>query len=184
MAPALVVVPRWGGEASSDFYPWLRAELGDRVASFTVAPLVPDPYAPRVAGTRASVAAAMERAGEPLVLLGHSVGCQAVLHALGAWQGARPTAALLVAGWWSVDEPWPSLLPWLSPPADLARVRSRCDRWQVLLSDDDPFTADHLANAVQWKRHLGAPVRVVNGARHFNRPEEPAVLEALLSAVE
>jgi len=49
----------------------------------------------------------------------------------------------------------------------------------VLLSDNDPFTADSAANAALWRARLHAQVRLVPGARHFNGAQEPAVYDAL-----
>ena len=49
----------------------------------------------------------------------------------------------------------------------------------MLLSDDDPFTSDHIANAALWRNRLGAEVVLISGAKHFNVGEAPDVLETL-----
>jgi len=47
------------------------------------------------------------------VLMGHSVGVQAAMRALARLgDGRRVRGLLCVAGWWSVDAPWPALLAW------------------------------------------------------------------------
>jgi hypothetical protein len=50
----------------------------------------------------------------------------------------------------------------------------------VLLSDDDPFTRDAEETGRRFVSALGAEVQIVPGRRHFNAPEEPAVLAAVL----
>jgi len=80
-------------------------------------------------------------------VLAHSVGCQALLRCLASLpDGVKLGGALCVAGWWQIDQPWDSIRPWLGPLPQLARVRAAMSRLMVLLSDNDPFTADHAAN--------------------------------------
>ena len=50
----------------------------------------------------------------------------------------------------------------------------------MLLSDNDPYTGDYVANRVAWETRPGAEVRLAPGAHHFNGAEEPAVLATLL----
>lgn len=180
-APRVIVVPRWGATPHDDWYPWLRRALGAR-ADVAVCDL-PEPDEPVIRRWVPHVAAAVGREPAALartVLVGHSVGCQALLHVLGGL-GAPVRGTLCVAGWWRVDAPWPSLQPWLRAAEghDLAAVRAAAGRLAVLLSDNDPFTADAEANARLWTERLGARVRVVPGAEHFNHAEAPAVLETL-----
>lgn len=187
MPRRLLVVPRWAGTPRSDYYPWLvaalRANPANPFADIVVADL-PDPQTPRLATWPPAIAELLgddPAALADTVVLGHSVGCQALLHALaGLPAGTRVAGMLAVAGWWRVDEPWPTILPWQEQIPDLARVRSAVPALTVLLSDNDPFTRDHAANAALWHERLGARVTLVPDARHFNAAEEPAVLAALL----
>jgi predicted alpha/beta hydrolase family esterase len=182
----LLLVPCWAGTPSSDFYPWLRAQLAavhPRLFASVEALDMPEPQTPVV---QAWVDAIVQRIGTDAalahrtLLLGHSVGCQAVLRAVAALpQSLAVHGVLGVAGWWSVDQPWPTLVPWIETPFDHARARAAGGHIHVLVSTDDPYTADHEATRRLFVERLGAHVRVVDGARHFNRAEEPAVLQAL-----
>lgn len=178
-----VVVPRWGGGPDSDFYPWLEHSLqpGLRVERLAMpAPDQPaiDAWVPRV---REALGGEAERA--QTILLGHSVGCMAAMRALDE-AAVRPVHALLcVAGWWTVDEPWPSIRPWIDAPLDTARVRANARRVSLVVSDNDPFTSDHRATVAWFERELGATATVVRGGLHFNRQAEPAILEALSAIV-
>lgn len=184
MPRRLLVVPRWAGTPRSDFYPWLTAALQPGPFADIVVADLPDPQTPRLDTWPPAIAGLL--GDDPAALadtfvLGHSVGCQALLHALAALPaGCRVAGMLAVAGWWRVDEPWPTIVPWQEQLPDLARVRAALPSLTVLLSDNDPFTRDHAANADAWKERLGARIELVPGARHFNAAEEPAVLAALL----
>jgi predicted alpha/beta hydrolase family esterase len=185
MSRRLIIVPRWSGNARSDFYPWLGQQLAaDPALPFDPVEALdlPEPGHPRLDTWPPAIAAALGDDPANTVVLAHSVGCQATLHALASLpDGARISALLAVAGWWQVDEPWPTIVPWQTQLPDLARVRDRVGRVVVMLSDDDPFTRDHAGNATLWRERLGADTILVPGARHFNVSEAPAVLAALRS---
>jgi predicted alpha/beta hydrolase family esterase len=183
----LCIVPRWSGGPDSDFYPWLRAQPGVRARiGELLSPAIAQPGQPTIAAWVESLQ--QSTAGSDLgstYFLGHSVGCQAVLRFLEqSSDNARVAGVLCVAGWWTVDRPWDSIRPWIETPMDLDRVRRVGQRFSVLLSDDDPFTADWRENERQWRERLGADVRCVPGGKHFNAAEEPAVLAALYALID
>ncbi len=186
MSRRLVVVPRWSGNSGSDFYPWLRRELAadpnlpyDPVLALDL----PAPELPRLDTWPPAIAAVLgDDPGQlaDTVVLAHSVGCQATLHALAALPpGSKIYAMVAVAGWWEVDAPWPAILPWQTEHPDLERVRASIGKLVVLLSDDDPFTSNHLANAALWRNRLDAEVVLIPGAKHFNVARAPDVLGTL-----
>lgn len=188
MSRRLLLIPRWGGGPTSDWYPWLAAELDgldappfDRVEVAAM----PDPDLPTVAAWVARVREVLGEDPEVLrrtVVAGHSVGCQAVLRALADLpDGARVSGVLCVAGWFWVDEPWDTLRPWLETPLDVGRARRAAgDRVVAVLSDDDPFTSDWRANGAAWASRLGAATVVVPGAGHFNGRQYPPIRQSLL----
>jgi len=181
-ATQVIVVPRWGGTAADDWYPWLGGVLAARGIALHVLDL-PDPAVPRVEPWVRTVESAIlaEPAPAHLVVVGHSVGCRALLAALERLpEATRVAGALLVAAWWTIDETWPEAVPWEALRHDAGRIRAAAGRPVVLLSDDDPFTAGWEENRRLWEAGLDADVRVHPGAAHFNAPREPAVLAAVL----
>jgi predicted alpha/beta hydrolase family esterase len=182
----LFVVPRWSGDSTSDWYPWLGRRLAEmpEVAFIPeVVPLHPDPDEPAIeecVGALRRAVGTGSQAARRTILVGHSVGCQVILRYLATLpERGVFTGILCVAGWWTVDEPWASIRPWVETPIDPARARAALDRIVVLLSDNDPYTADFAANWKIWKEKPGAEVHLFSGAGHFNRAEEPAVLDSL-----
>ena len=182
----LCIIPRWAGGPEKDYYPWLRAALERReppLFSEVLSPDMPDPQTPTITAWTQRVREVVGTDPEKLaqtVILGHSVGCQAVLRFLASLpEGTQVAGAICVAGWFEVDKPWETILPWIHTPLDHAVVRAHAAKIIVLLSDNDPFTSDYAANASAWKERLGAEVVFAPGRKHFNDPEEPAVLETL-----
>lgn len=188
--PRLCIVPRWGGGPERDFYPWLRAALqAEQPPRFSqiLSPDMPNPSTPTIAawvGHLDSVLPAADAAQRAVlgqtVLMGHSVGCQAAMRYLaGLPEGVTLAGAVYVAGWLSVDRPWDSILPWMHTPIDFAAARAHAHQHILLLSDNDPFTADHARTAAAFREQLGATVVLAPGRRHFNETAEPAVLDLL-----
>lgn len=172
----IILVPRWSGTPASDFYPWLCAELGPMIE--VLAP--PDPGQPTIAAWTATLADALrDKPRARTIVVGHSVGAQTVMRTLAALGGEPVAAAVLVAGWWDVDEPWPTIRPWIDEPFDIDAARRAARGWWVLLSDNDPFTRDFETTATLFRDRLDATVEVVPGGRHFNAAAEPAVRDLL-----
>jgi hypothetical protein len=85
---------------------------------------------------------------------------------------------LLVAGWITVDKPWPTLLPWLEP-FDWESARVHIGHSVLLISDNDPYTSNSSETASLFESRLASTVVIERDAKHFNANEEPAVLREL-----
>lgn len=176
--PAILLIGRWGTRPGRDWYPWFHA-TADAVVHI---PEMPDPDNPTPAAWSAEVQRQIAGipADTPLLLVGHSVGCQAIVRALSLSSAPRPLlGAVFVAGWWTVGQPWPALEPWCETNYDIGQARLALPRSIVLLSTNDPFNPDFEENGALWAERLGSEVRVIPGAGHFNASPQPAVLEAV-----
>lgn len=184
----LLIVPRWAGRPESDYYPWLLSCLNaDHPGLFAEARALdmPRPELPDLETWPAAITQALGSDKDLLAdtyILAHSVGCQALLRSLARLpEGTQVGGVLCVAGWWDIDHPWDSIVPWLAPIPHLERARDAMRQLVVLLSDNDPFTANWFANRQLWEQQLGADVRIAAGGKHFNAAQEPAVLALLLA---
>lgn len=181
----VLVVPRWSGRPTDDWYPALQAAV--QAAFREDAPEVrvldmPEPDLPTLEAWGATLRDAAGPDPGRTLLVGHSVGCQAVIRYLAALPpGHQAAGVVLVAAWLDVDEPWESLRPWTETPIDVARVRAATPTFEVLLSPTDRFTSDVAANRARWAEGFGADARVVPGEDHFNGRGEPAVVGAILA---
>jgi uncharacterized protein len=171
----VVLMPRWSGTARSDWYDWLAGELD---VSVSVAEL-DQPDRPTIAGCVESLGAAVAPDPGEVCLVGHSVGCLAILHLLATSSGLFVPAAVFIAGWWTIDAPWDTIRPWLDTPIDTDAARRAVGETRVVISDNDPFTSDAGLTERTWRERMGSEVQVVPGAAHFNRAQEPAVLSTL-----
>lgn len=187
MSKRLILIPRMSGTPQSDWYPWLQRQLKTKAPdSFEpiLAPAMPHAHEPIIAEWVAKIAETVgsdPKAIAGTMLVGHSVGCLAILHYLATLRsGIGVSAVLCVAGWWWVDEPWDTLRPWMDTPLDLKLVRAAMSKCVVLLSDNDPFVADTAANQKAWEEKLNAKVIVIPDAQHFNAAQQPEILRTLI----
>jgi predicted alpha/beta hydrolase family esterase len=180
-----ILVHRFGGHATADWYSAAVPQLADRGIRTQVVSLLPEPTAP---GVDETVAAIAKVAGDDpteiaqTILIGHSVGSRALLAYLSR-SGAHGTFAGLVsvAGWFKVDDvsSYPALSLWVNLDLNFASIASAARPITVLLSDNDPFTADWRTNAVDWLGKLGATVRIAHGAGHYMTSSPSPVLDAI-----
>lgn len=175
----LVVVPRWAGTSSVDWYPWIKDALKAKFPTLNVHILdMPNPTTPTIENWVGHLRKELPTIDKNTYLVGHSVGCQTVVRYLEKAQG-EVGGALFVAGWFHVDNPWPTLLPWVNTPIDFQAVQAKGNNFRVLLSDNDQYTPNYEVNAKLWKENIGAHVTIAPNAKHFNAAEEPAVLQQI-----
>src|SRR5262249_3557199 len=148
-----VLVPRFGGDATADWYPTALRQLAGLGIRTEVVSLLPEPTAPNINETVTAIAKAVGDNPPEIaqtILIGHSVGSRALLAYLSRHGEHRTFAGLVsVAGWFTVDDliSYPALAPWVNMDFNFASIASAAGPMTVYLSDNDPFTADWRANA-------------------------------------
>lgn len=181
------LIPRWGGEPSSDWYPAAKDEgVFHRFID------MPNPSLPMVEAWTTRVSNHLETASPPaenLRLVTHSIACHSVIGALQSLPKDRVLdEVVMVAAWWHIDRDfwesldfdWNWLLPWMEYPKDLAAVRARIRRWRVILGTGDALCPDYQTNAKMWLEAGVDSVTVLNGRGHFNGVEEEELFEGLV----
>ena len=180
-----ILVPRFGGDATADWYSTALLQLRELGIGTKVVALLPEPTAPGIDETVAAIAKAVGDDPHEIaqtILIGHSVGSRALLAYLSRYGAQRTFAGLLsVAGWFTVDDAssYPTLAPWVNMDLDFASIASAAGPITVLLSDNDPFTADWRANAADWLAKLGAAVLIAHGAGHYMTTSPGPVLDTI-----
>jgi predicted alpha/beta hydrolase family esterase len=180
-----VLAPRFGGDATTDWYPTAMHQLSGLGITTKVVSLLPKPTAPGVDETVGAIANAVGDDPDEVaqtILIGHSVGSRALLAYLSRHGAHRAFAGLVsVAGWFTVDDlvSYPALAPWVKLDLSFASIVSAAGSITVHLSDNDPFTADWRANAADWLGKLGAAVHIAHGAGHYMTTSPGPVLDTI-----
>ncbi len=183
----VIIVHGWGGNAQSEWFPWLKRELESRGVSAD-ALTMPNTEAPEISHWVTHLAKSVHP-GDETYLVGHSMGCQAILRYIEKSPAtAKISGALLVAGFITslsdeiMKNPEEAQIaqPWLETPLNLEKIHAKVPKIISILSDDDPYIPED-----NWEefRKLGEAL-IEHGKRHFNSITEPIILETLLEMME
>ncbi len=181
------------GYPEEAWQPWLRAELERR--GYEVAlPKMPHPDRPTLEEWIAFIADLVGQPDRKTVLIGHSIGAQAVLRyleTLGGTGRSLGRTVLIASNYPSGMSPESAqersggdviLLPWLTTPVDPAKVKEAMGTCTVILSDNDPYIPFEEAKAA-FQANLGCTIVVEPGKGHFNEDDHITELPAALAAV-
>lgn len=189
----IYVVPRWGGSPADDWYPWLKRELEsltedncDYQVHLLNMPAWDVPVIEKAVAYLEEVLP-VGQLNHDVYLVGHSVGCLAILHYLAqvaakySEKAPQVGGVVCVAGWFSVDSPWQEILNWMHAPInyEAARQLIPADNLVVLLSDDDPYTSEYQENERLWVERLRSRVNILEGRQHFSSQLDPDVLYSI-----
>ena len=174
--------------------PWLKVEL-EKKGYVVALPAMPSPDAPVISEWIAFVARLVGEPDGQTVMVGHSMGCQAViryLETLGA-AGKAVARTVLVAGGFPPGLPaaeadakiGPKVLrPWFTTAVDAAEVKKAAGKCTVILSADDPYIDVPRATAL-LRAKLDPRFVIESGKGHYNEDDKvtelPAALDAAIS---
>ncbi len=175
----IYIFPRYSGDENSDWYKKIQREFAHKDKNIRFIPLsLPNWDRP---STEEFLTIIRETIPESKInsntyFIGHSIGCKAALLYLNELHTKNPKlrmgGLLCVAGWWSIDKPWPPLKQWIEIPIDFKGIKQICSNNIVsILSDNDPYTSDTQTNKKLWQENLSAKVVMVHDAKHFNNSE-------------
>lgn len=176
----IVMVPRWSGTNASDWYPTFREHLHKHHGNVRVikVELQPNKDAPEIDACVNAIEEAVRRANldvRATLFIGHSVGAQAIMRWLVDREVVPVGGLLLVGAWFSLTKATPAQVPWCAP-LDGRDVRQLSHKTAVVISKNDPYTADWASTQALFRDEVGAHVVFEDDALHFNRSAEPTVL--------
>lgn len=188
MTKRVFIIHGWDGYPTEAWMPWLKKELEQR--GFVVeAPNMPQPDEPTIETWVPKVAEVIGEPDENTYVVGHSIGCRAILHYLESLDGKKVGGAILVAPGFrleNLEEEGEEVVaiakPWLEAQLDFNKIRQATPNITAILSDNDPYNA--LDYNKQKLSELGAEIVVEHNKGHFSEDsgvkELPSALNAIL----
>ena len=174
----VVIIHGYGGEPMSGWRPWLKRELEAKGFEVRV-PAMPAPDAPRLEEWVATIE--RETRGENCILVGHSLGCTAILRYLEQVK-KKVAGAVLVAGFAErLGDGFEATENFVDKPLDFARVRKNCGEMVAIFSDNDPYVP--LSQEKLFREKLDAKTTVLHARGHFSSSEGTTELPEALKAV-
>lgn len=186
-----ILIHGWDGYPENAWFPWLRSEL-EKQGFSVVAPAMPNPDEPKIEEWIPALAKEIGSPDSELCLVGHSVGCQAILRYLETLPAeTRIAGIVLVAPWMELDtttleeegeEVREIARPWMETPIDFSKIKTIAGKTTAILSDNDPYVP--VSQGDIFKEKMGAEIIVESGKGHFDDFQGMKELPSALKAVE
>ncbi|MCX6769580.1 MAG: alpha/beta hydrolase [Candidatus Micrarchaeota archaeon] len=181
MARRVIIIHGFQSEPMHGFRPWLKKELEARGFEVSI-PAMPNPNEPKVEEWVATIDREVGQTGDGCILLGHSLGCIAILRYLER-ADVKVRGVVLVAGFiGSLGGEFSILDEFVRAPVDAERVKKACKKIIAIFSDNDPYVPLEQAKLIEKK--LGAKTIVLHARGHFSSSDGttklPEALEAIL----
>lgn len=159
------IVHGYTASPHSHWFPWLKEKLETRDIQVEVLTM-PDPHRPEPAAWDAAMDSLVRDHDERTFLLGHSLGCIAILRQLSRLPASRRVGGiLLVSGFDQPLHTLPELDPFMQPGYDPAHIMALAPQRVVVASRDDAIVpyryCQHLSE------QLAAPLYSLEQGGHF-----------------
>lgn len=183
------IVHGWDGKSDQHWLPWLKNELESRGFLVSV-PEMPESENPKKNVWVKHLADLVKTPDRDTYFVGHSIGCKAVLRYLETLMpGEKVGGAVLVAGWITLTnmsgrtpEEIKVINDWVNPPFDYNKIRSHCENFIAIFSDDDPEVPLE-QNKETYEKNLGAKTIIEHGKGHFTADEGVTDLPSALDSI-
>lgn len=176
----IILVHGYKASPKTNFWPWLQRELTDRRFEI-VMPELPTPENPdRDAWTKALLEAVGPLSDQD-ILVGHSLGGAAALRLLEAAEArTTPHACVLISTPWMIkDERFRSFF---LTELDHDVLMWRASKFVVVHAKDDGVIP--VSHADRYAQVFHANLITPEAGGHFDGPEYPAILDAILKVAE
>jgi uncharacterized protein len=182
------IVHGWEGYPEEGWFPWLKTELEKQNYNVLV-PSMPNPSKPEILPWVEHLNKVIGKPDKDTYLVGHSIGCQTILHYLNTISGSvNIGGTIFVAGFVKLqnlktDEEKKLAKRWLTSPFNWEKVKSLSKKFVAVFSDNDPWVP--LSNSDVFKEKLAAKIIIESKRGHFSGSDGikklPVVLEELLT---
>jgi predicted alpha/beta hydrolase family esterase len=155
----------WGGDSRACWRGWLADQLS--ASGFQIiAPDFPDTNYPKLEQWLAAVRENVKEFDEDWILIGHSLGCPAILRLLETFgENEKVKAAFLVAGF-AKDLGIPEIRDFVDRDFDWEKINAKSGRFFVINSDNDPFI--ELEEGKRLTKLLNTELIVEHDGGHIN----------------
>jgi len=183
------IIHGWDGSPEEPMLQWLKLSLEDKGINVSV-PAMPNAEAPEVNAWIGKIKEIVSP-NENTILVGHSIGCQAILRYLETIdEDIKITGIVLIAPSMKLDEQtlkeegeevMKVAEPWMDNPIDFKKVKSHIGKAIAIFSDNDPYVS--LEQKDIFEDRLGADIVIEHNKGHFDPDSNVRELFSALDAI-
>ncbi len=166
----IYLIHGWGGSSQGGWFNWLKEKLKGKAEIITWD--MPETETPKIE----KWVGFLEKNANPdkeTYFIGHSVGCQTIMRYLERIN-KKIKGVVFVAGWFNLKGLEPEEMgiakPWIETRIDIDKVKSNCNNFLAIFSNDDPYVP--LSDAELFKERLNARIVIKKNQEHFNNVTE------------
>jgi predicted alpha/beta hydrolase family esterase len=181
MLKRVFIIHGWEGTPDSNWFPWLKRELGEY--GFEVAvPQMPNANFPKMEEWMAYLRKIVGKPDENTFFVGHSLGTIAILRYFESLSEREKVGGAILVAAFSESIGIEVLENFFATPLDYEKIKKVTGKIVVINSDNDPYVP--LAQGEALRDELGAKLIIVPNGQHLNAGngyfEFPLVLEEIL----
>ena len=191
MTKRVFIIHGWEGSPQEPMHQWLKKELESKGFSVII-PKMPNADAPIIKEWIDKLQEVATNLDKETFFIGHSVGCQGILRYLETLSSdVKIGGAIFIAPWLELDqktieEEGEEVIeiadPWVKTPINWDKVKSHCDKFTCILSDNDYYVP--LSNKQLFEQKLNAKIIIEENKGHFapadNISDNPTALKELI----
>lgn len=183
----IFLIHGWGGSPRNDWFPWAEKALKEKGYNVFV-PEMPDTEHPKIGPWVNKLTETVGETRTDDVLIGHSIGCLAVLRFLGALKdGEKVSKVILIAPWQYLTldegESEEDAIPWIETPIDYGEIRIKANRIIAVFSDNDPWVP-YGKNVEFFREKLNPEIITKHEMGHFTGEEGVEEVSFLLELLK
>jgi len=177
----------WEGNPDNCWFPWLKQELIKQGYTVTI-PSMPNPTHPTIKEWVDTLNKIIKPDPET-ILIGHSIGCQAILRYLESLNSTIKFAGIFFVGGWvtlkpkAVEETGSKEIakPWLETPLNWQKIFPHSDNVITIFSTNDYFV--YVEDSQIFKEKLHAKVIIEENQGHFDDESHIKKIPSLLREI-
>ena len=179
------VIHGFQGNPAKNWNPWLKKELEAKGVQVTI-PAMPTPSRPIQSEWVKKIAEAVGKPDSDTFLVGHSLGCIAILKYLESLKKSEKVGGCVFVAGFSEEIGISEIRNFFIKAVSWTKVKTHCSKFIAIQSDDDPFVP--LFHGDIFKEKLGAKLIIKKNHGHFNWRTNclklPIALESVLELAQ
>lgn len=181
----VILIHGWDGHPGDHWKTWFRLELEKKGIQVTE-PQIPGGQFPKLDEWLAGIEDAVGEPDGSTCLVGHSLGCIALVHYLNTLRdGQKVAGCVFVAGFSSdlgiKDDAELFIQKFYMDVSEVEKAKDHAGKTVTIVSDDDSSVP--LAKAVEFQKQLGAELVLEHAKGHFCKEDGVVELPSALDAV-